>query len=42
MEDIVHALILAETDAELNAALLRATPYNNSDVMRDAIVKCLR
>ena len=39
MEDIVHALITAETDTELNAALLRATPYNNSDVMRDAIVE---
>ena len=39
MEDIVLALITAESDAELNAALLRATPYNDSDVMRDAIVE---
>ena len=38
MDEVIHALNHAETDAELNAALLRATPYNDSHLVRDAII----
>ena len=38
MDEVIHALNHAETDAETNAALLRATPYNDSHLVRDAII----
>ena len=38
MDEVIHALNSASTDAELNAALLRATPYNDSHLVRDAII----